>query len=66
MTTRRAPLILQPDVLLWARERADFSANALARKVGVKPERVLQWEHSGAISMAQTEKVAHATHTPLG
>lgn len=66
MTARRAPLTLQPDVLRWARERADFSADALARKIAVKPERVLQWEHSGAISMAQAEKVARATHTPLG
>ena len=66
MTARRAPLTLQPDVLRWARERADFSADALARKIAVKPERVLQWEHSGVISMAQAEKVARATHTPLG
>ena len=66
MTGRRETLTLQPDVLRWARERADFSVDALAQKVGVKAERVLRWENAGAISMAQAEKLARATHTPLG
>ena len=66
MTGRRETLTLQPDVLRWARERADFSVDALADKVGVKTERVLRWENAGAISMAQAERLARATHTPLG
>ena len=66
MTGRRETLTLQPDVLRWARERADFSVDALAQKVGVKAERVLGWENAGAISMPQAEKLARATHTPLG
>ena len=66
MTGRRETLTLQPDVLRWARERADFSVADLAQKVGVKTERVLRWENAGAISMPQAEKLARATHTPLG
>ena len=66
MTGRRETLTLRPDVLRWARERADFSVDALAQKVGVKAERVLRWENAGAISMPQAEKLARATRTPLG
>ena len=32
----------------------------------VKPERVLEWEDSGRISVAQADRLAHHTHTPLG
>ena len=66
MTGRRETLTLRPDVLRWARERAAFSVDALADKVSVKAERVLRWENAGEISMAQAERLARATHTPLG
>jgi len=66
MTGRRETLTLQPEVLRWARERADFSVADLAQKIGVKTERVLRWENAGAISMPQAEKLAHFTRTPLG
>lgn len=60
------PLILEPSVLRWARERADYSVAALAKQVKVKTERVLEWEKSGAISMAQVDKLARVTRTPTG
>ena len=63
---RRVQVQLQPGVLRWARERGGFSTEELAGKAGVKPERVKQWEQSGEISLAQTKKLANATHTPLG
>ena len=66
MTAQREPLQLQPDVLRWARERADLTPDDLARKVHLVPERVLEWERSGRISMDWAERVAHATHSPLG
>ncbi len=59
-------LRLQPAVLRWARERAELTDDALASKVGLKAERILEWERSGQISMAWAERLAHATHTPLG
>ena len=34
---------LQPDVLRWARQRARYDSDTLARKIGVKPERVSEW-----------------------
>ena len=66
MTSRRVQITLQPDVLLWARERAGISRDALARKMQVKIERVIEWEKTGDISIAQADRLAEHTHTPLG
>ncbi len=66
MTAQRETLQLQPDVLRWARERADLTPDELAHKVHLITDRVLEWENSGRISMDWAERVAHATHTPLG
>ena len=59
-------IMLQPDVLRWARERTRVSRDELAQKMQVSPERVLEWERSGRISIAQADKLAQRTHTPLG
>ena len=66
MSGRRLRITLQPSVLRWARERAGISPEELARKIQVKPERVVEWEKSGRISIAQTDNLARSTHTPLG
>ena len=66
MAERGLKIILQPDVLRWARQRAGLSENELAKKMQVKPERVLEWERSGEISMAQIGKLAQRTYTPEG
>ena len=67
MSSRRLQITLQPDVLRWARERAKLQPEELAKKMGVKqPERVLQWEDDGVISVAQVDKLAKCTYTPLG
>ena len=67
MSSRRLQITLQPDVLRWARERAKLQPEELAKKMGVKqPERVLKWEDDGVISVAQVDKLAKCTYTPLG
>ena len=53
-------------MLQWARERIEFSPEDLARKMQVKLDRVLEWEDSGQISVAQIDRLAAVTHTPLG
>ena len=63
---RRLKIKLQPHVLRWARERAGFGPVELAGKLQVKPERVLEWETSGEISVAQAGKLAQRTYTPEG
>ena len=59
-------ITLEPGVLRWARERAALSADDLARKMQIKSERVLEWESSGNITMAQSKRLAGATYTPHG
>src|SRR5258706_144056 len=57
---------LQPEVLRWARERAGLDVDTVARKAGTSPERVRSWESDGRIRPKQVEKLARATHTPIG
>jgi Zn-dependent peptidase ImmA (M78 family) len=66
MSSARLQISLQPAVLLWARERVGLDPKELAVKIGIKPDRVSEWETSGKISFSQVEKLAHLTHTPLG
>ena len=67
MSSRRLKIKLQPNVLRWARERAKLQPDELAKKMGVKqPERLLKWEDDGVISVAQVDKLAKCTYTPLG
>ena len=66
MAGQSLQITLRPNVLRWARERASLSADDLAGKMQVKPERVLGWERSGSITMAQSRRLAGATYTPHG
>ena len=66
MNARRQQVTLQPVVLRWARERAAYEETEIAKKLGVKRERVVEWEESGKISIAQIGNLAHHTYTPLG
>ena len=66
MSERRALQTLAPDVLRWARERAGLAPERLAAKMQVKPDRLRDWESSGRISLAQADKMARHTRTPLG
>ena len=66
MSSRRTKISLQPSVLQWARERARVSRDELARKMQVNIDRVVEWEETGSISVAQADRLAERTHTPLG
>jgi Zn-dependent peptidase ImmA (M78 family) len=66
MSGRNTKIALQPKVLRWARARSGLEVENLARKIGVKPDRVHEWEESGQITLAQVDKLAHHTHTPVG
>jgi len=65
MINRRRQITLQPEVLRWARERAGLTAEELAKKFPVKPERVKEWEETGKISIAKADKLDAKTYTPL-
>lgn len=66
MTSRRQQITLQPEVLRWARDRAGLSQEELAKKIPVSLARVTEWEETGKISIAQADKLAERTYTPLG
>ncbi len=66
MSGRRALQTLAPDVLRWARERSGLPPERLAAKMRVKPDRLREWESSGRISLAQADRMARHTRTPLG
>ncbi len=66
MTSRRQQVTLQPEVLRWARDRVGLSQEELAKKIPVSLERVTEWEKTGKISIAQADRLAERTYTPLG
>lgn len=66
MTSRRQQITLQPELLRWARERAGLSQEELAKKFPINVDRVTGWEETGKISIAQADKLAAKTYTPLG
>ena len=59
-------ITLEPRVVQWARERAGLDESALAKKLGIKAERVIEWETTGEIPYKKAELLAQKTHTPFG
>lgn len=57
---------LQPRLLEWARLRARLTEEALAEKMGVAVEKVMEWESSGRLTFQQAEELAKVTRTPYG
>lgn len=54
-------------VLRWARERAEMPAEQLAKKIGQKPDRVVQWEEGkDHPTFKQAVRIASVTHVPFG
>lgn len=51
----------------WARQRAGLSVEALAHKLGVKPQRVMDWEMAERQpTFRQAQQWAQQTHAPFG
>jgi Zn-dependent peptidase ImmA (M78 family) len=58
--------LANPELLRWARESARLSPEAVAKKVGVKVDRILMWEEGQERpSVAQLRNFAAATKRPL-
>ncbi|MDA3136041.1 helix-turn-helix transcriptional regulator [Pseudomonas syringae] len=58
---------VNPSILTWSRERAGLSAAQVARKLPVKPERVVEWEAGEAKpTFLQAQKWASVAHVPFG
>jgi transcriptional regulator with XRE-family HTH domain len=59
-------ITLQPRVLRWVRERAGLSKADLAAGLGLGLDKIDDWEHRGALTFGQAERLAKKTHAPLG
>lgn len=64
--TTPVTVTVQPRLLRWARERASLATADLAKRVGLKEERVIEWEATGRLTLAHMEKIAGNTYTPIG
>lgn len=63
----KAKVTVKPELLKWARERASLGVDELARAMGIRnPEKVSEWEKTGELSLAQLNKLAAKTYTPIG
>lgn len=59
--------LISPCVLTWARRRRDLDAAGLARRLGVKPEKVKAWESGdGRPTFRQAQRAAEALYIPFG
>lgn len=64
MTLNRVPV--QPAVLHWARESASLDISTAAQRLGVKPERIQQWEAGDqSPTIGQVRKMADVYARPL-
>jgi Zn-dependent peptidase ImmA (M78 family) len=61
------PALVNPELLLWAREQSGYAPGPVAKRLKVKPERLLAWER-GEIkpTVRQAKELARFYHRPFG
>ena len=61
------PANINPDLLIWAREESGYPTDIVARRIGVKTERLTQWERGEhKPSVRQVQNLAKYYHRPFG
>ena len=61
------PALVNPPLLVWAREESGFALEPIAKRLNVKPERLLAWERGEAKpSVRQTQALARLYRRPFG
>ena len=61
------PALVNPLLLVWAREESGFALEPIAKRLNVKPERLLASEQGEAKpSVRQTQALARFYHRPFG
>lgn len=61
------PALVNPNLLAWAREQSGYAPAVVARRLNVKPERLLAWEHGDVKpSVRQAKELARFYHRPFG
>ncbi len=58
---------INPDILSWARKRAQLSMSVLAKKLAINEERLEQWEKGEKLlTFKQAQSFSNKTHIPFG
>ncbi len=61
------PALVNPSLLVWAREQSGYELESVAKRLSVKVERVLAWEHGDRKpTVRQVEALAGFYHRPFG
>ena len=61
------PADINPELLIWAREESGYAADVVAKRIGVKVERLAEWENGGRRpSVRQVQNLAKYYHRPFG
>lgn len=64
---RGIPALVQPALLVWAREQSGYTPEPVARRLNIKPERLLAWERGDIKpSVRQAQALAKFYHRPFG
>src|SRR5262245_61997052 len=61
------PALVNPNLLVWAREQSGYAPARVAKRLNVKPERLLAWEHGHVKpTVRQVKELARFYHRPFG
>ena len=61
------PAAVNPTLLEWAREQSGYAPEVVAKRLNVKPDRVLSWEQGERKpTVHQVQKLARFYHRPFG
>ena len=61
------PALVNPSLLTWAREQSGYSPGPVAKRLNVKPERLLAWERGELKpTVRQAQALARFYHRPFG
>lgn len=63
---RSVKALVKPELLVWAREDIGLSVDEMAKKLGVKPDRVIEWESGqDRPTVAQLRKYGEVCRRPI-
>lgn len=61
------PADVNPVLLVWAREQSGYSTEVVAKRLGVKNDRLVAWEHGDLQpTVRQVQELARFYHRPFG
>jgi len=61
------PALVNPNLLTWAREQSGYAPGPVAKRLNVKPERLLAWERGEVKpTVHQAQALARFYHRPFG